>query len=197
MSLQNKIISYVLLAISLVLGFFLVNNIKFAIEEEERIAASEEEVKNKLMLIRDAEIAYQSVKGKYTSNWDSLAKFVESDIFYITQKTEQIISLSYGADSVIVHIDTLGTKPVLDSLFKDPIFATYDFSNLKYIPNTENLAFDIFTEKIEKGGVIVDVIEVKDVAPVNPNRKEDSDIRNRKPLRFGSRTDITTSGNWE
>ena len=44
---------------------------------------------------------------------------------------------------------------------------------------------------------MIDVIEVRDTDPVDPTRKEDNDGRNRKPLRFGSRTDVTTSGNWE
>jgi hypothetical protein len=43
----------------------------------------------------------------------------------------------------------------------------------------------------------VDVIEVKDPKPVNPNRKESNEAKNRKPLHFGSRFDISTSGNWE
>ena len=44
---------------------------------------------------------------------------------------------------------------------------------------------------------MVDVVEVRDVAPVNPNRNEENEAKNRKPLRFGSRTDVTTAGNWE
>jgi hypothetical protein len=41
---------------------------------------------------------------------------------------------------------------------------------------------------------MVDVFEVKDVAPVNPVRKKNN---NEKALKIGSRVDVTTSGNWE
>ena len=194
---QNKIISIVLLLIALFLGGYLVNSIKSSIDEKERISRVEKKVQNKLMLIRKAEIGYQAVNGNYTDNWDTLANFVDNGQFYITEKTETIIQLSYGADSVYVEIDTLGTKRVIDSLFSAPMFASYDFSQLKYIPETENAEFEIFAAEIEKSGVHVDVIEVRDTQPADPKRNEDNDGRNRKPLRFGSRTDVTTNGNWE
>ena len=183
--------------IALFLGAYLVNSIKSSIDEKERISKVEKKVQDKLMLIRKAEIGYQAVNGNYTDNWDTLANFIDNGLFYITEKTETIIQLSYGADSVYVEIDTLGTLPVVDSLFSAPKFASYDFSQLKYIPETENAEFEIFVAEIEKSGVNVDVIEVRDTQPADPKRKEDNDGRNRKPLRFGSRTDVTTNGNWE
>lgn len=183
--------------VALSLGVYLVHSIKSSIDEKERISRVEKKVQDKLMLIRKAEIGYQAINGDYTDNWDSLATFINNGLFYITEKTETIIQLSYGADSVYVEIDTLGTMAVRDSLFAAPMFKSYDFSQLKYIPETENAVFEIFAAEIEKSGVKVDVIEVVDTAPANPARKEDNDGRNRKPLRFGSRTDVTTNGNWE
>ncbi len=194
---KNKIISTVLLVIALSLGAYLVYSIKSSIDEDKRIARVEKKVQDKLILIRKAEIGYQAVKGSYTDNWDSLAAFIDGGLFYITERTETIIPLSYGADSVVVEIDTLGTIAVMDSLFAASKFAGYDFSQLKYIPETDNAEFEIFAAEIQKSGVNVDVIEVRDTAPADPSRKEDNDGRNRKPLRFGSRTDVTTSGNWE
>ena len=43
----------------------------------------------------------------------------------------------------------------------------------------------------------VDVIEVRDPNPINPIRKESNEQKARKPLRFGSRLDVSTAGNWE
>lgn len=194
---KNKIISILLLVVSLVLGGYLVSSIKSSIDTKEQIARVEEKVQKKLEIIRKAEIGFQSAYGDYTDNWGTLANFIEADSFFITQKTETIIPLSYGADSVVVTIDTLGTVPVMDSLFSHPKFVNYDFRALKFIPETDNAEFEIFADEITKSGVKVDVIEVRDTAPVNPKRKEENDGRNRKPLRFGSRTDVTTSGNWE
>ena len=44
---------------------------------------------------------------------------------------------------------------------------------------------------------MVDVLEVIDPCPADPTRKESNDNRKRKYLRFGSRDEVTTTGNWE
>jgi hypothetical protein len=72
-----------------------------------------------------------------------------------------------------------------------------DVKTLNIVPGSDNKQFDIFTEAIDRNGIKVWVIEVKDPAPINPERNERNEAKNRKPLRFGSRTDVNTSGNWE
>ncbi len=193
----TKIITYALFIAAIGLSYYLYSSIKFAIDEEKRIVAHEQLVINKLTMIRSAELAYLAVNGTYTNNWDSLASFMQNGDFYIIQRTEEIITLSYGADSSIWHLDTLGIVKVYDSLFNEKKYPLLDFTQLKAIPEVENNFFELFSDEIVKGGVSVHVIEVRDTAPVNPNRSEESEARNRKPLRFGSRTDVTTAGNWE
>lgn len=72
-----------------------------------------------------------------------------------------------------------------------------DLTTIGNVPGKTGLKFDIFVGVVEKGGLKVQVIEVKDPKPVNPIRKESNEAKNRKPLHFGSRFDISTSGNWE
>ena len=72
-----------------------------------------------------------------------------------------------------------------------------DISRLAYVPGYEDVKFEIYADEIERSNLLVDVIEVKNPKPFDPTRSEDNDAKNRKPLRFGSRTDVTTSGNWE
>lgn len=193
----TKISTIALFIVSLVLAYYLYSRIKFAIDEEKRIVAHEMKVIAKLSMIREAELAYLSVNGEYTNNWDTLSHFMQNGDFYIIQRTETIITLSYGADSSFVHLDTLNTVKVLDSLFSDRKYPNLDFDRLKYIPGTDNKIFDLFADVITKGGVRVDVVEVRDTAPENPVRHESNEARNKKPLRFGSRTEVTTAGNWE
>ncbi|HCR54206.1 MAG TPA: hypothetical protein DIW27_07315, partial [Cytophagales bacterium] len=71
-----------------------------------------------------------------------------------------------------------------------------DLSRLAFKPDSDK-KFDIYVGKVDRGGIMVDVIEVKDPSPDNPFRSEGNEAKNRKPLRFGSRTDVSTSGNWE
>jgi len=271
--MNTKILSIVTLVIALVLAYFLVNNIKFAIDEEQRITQSESVVIEKLKLIREAEKAYQEVYNRYTNNWDSLINFIENAQYPITKRSEKIIELAYGADSIVVTIDTIDIISAKEYIFvkKHDVFAAddgkfieffvkkgqevkngqkiysmiseltgkkvnqiakskgtvtklevvqpnstikkgeilfhmreekfdpnTDISQLAYIPFTNPTAkFDLFADRIEKNRMMVNVVEVRDTKPVDPKRKESNEINNRKPLRFGSRTDVTTAGNWE
>jgi biotin carboxyl carrier protein len=72
-----------------------------------------------------------------------------------------------------------------------------DLSTLAFVPGSEGVKFEIFAGTVDKNGIKVDVIEVKDPKPVNPERKESNEQKARKPLRFGSRLDVSTAGNWE
>lgn len=190
----TKILTIVFVVISIGLAYILIDSIRTDINEEKRIATIEANIIEKLKMIRDAQVAYQAVNGNYTSDWDKLISFVDTGKIYITQRREQIITLDYGADSVVVSIDTLGSVPVIDSLFSADKYPNFQLERLPYIPGNETKKFDIFADEINKGGVNVDVFEVKDPEPVNPARLKKA---SRGPLRVGSRTEVTTAGNWE
>ncbi len=266
----TKILSIGFLIGSVALAWYLGSNIKETIDERELIAEREQAVIEKLMLIREAEIVYQEVNGNYTSDWDKLIDFIQNGRVPIVEKKETIITLSYGADSIIVTYDTLEIISAKEKIFKasynvnaanNGTFAGYkvnigdrvrrgdvayelnqngkivghkfkdggrltsrvdisngtpvskgdllmtieetkfnpniDLSKLSYVPGYDNVQFDIFADEIEKGNVFVDVIEVKNPRPFDRTRSEDSEFANRRPLRFGSKTNVTTSGNWE
>ncbi len=193
---NTKILTYVLGVVALGMTYYLVNFIYSDIETKKNIAEVEQQVKEKLMIIREAEQAYQATNGKFTSDWDKLTSFINEGRLYIIQRKPEIIPLGYGVDSIIMHIDTLDAVNVKDSLFSAVKYPNLDISRLAYVPGSEK-KFNIFADKIQKSGVTVDVIEVVDSDPVDKTRKEDDDRRNRRPLRFGSRTEITTTGNWE
>ena len=54
-----------------------------------------------------------------------------------------------------------------------------------------SMVSSIFTTAITN-----DVVEVRNPKPFDPDRKESNEANINKPLRFGSRTSITTAGNW-
>lgn len=271
--MKTRYYSILTMIVALGLGYFLVNSIKGAIDEEARIKQSEAIIIDKLKLIRAAEKAYQTMYGRFTNNWDTLVNFIEHGQFPITKRTEYIIQLSYGADSSVVVIDTLEVVPVRDYIFEkdhniyaanDGLFGEYfvspgqyvvkgtkiysminkrngkrvnqvaketgrvhdivskvdgskldkgellfilteekfdpatDISQLPYIPfSNPPIKFEIFAELIQRNHLMVNVIEVRDINPINPLRNEENEANNRKPLRFGSRTEVTTAGNWE
>lgn len=258
-----RVISIFFFIVAIGLGGYLFYRIKYKIDEDKRVERQEALVINKLSMIRDAQVAYQSVIGDYTGDWDTLVNFVDTANLYITQRSESITTLSYGRDSVTIEIDTIGLVSVKDSIFVvkepvsslvkgtievvevsegqsvqkgDPLFTVRtpngktvkmraqrdasikdifridgtgvdigetvmileyprinDIRNLPYLPGSTDKKFDLFAGTIVRGNVVVDVFEVKDTDPVNPARK----VRGEEnPLRVGSRTDVTTSGNW-
>ncbi len=188
----TKILTIVFYFVSIGLAYFLISGISHDIEQEKLIKSVEAKVIDKLKQIRSAEISYQVANGVFTSDWGKLLSFVDTGTIYITERIETVHTLEYGADSISVQIDTLGSVPVKDSLFS----ADFDFTQLPFVPNSDK-KYLIWADKINKSGVMVDVLEVVDPAPFDPSRREDNEIKNRKPLRFGSRTDVTTAGNWE
>ena len=261
----TRIISIVFLLVAAYLGYYLVDSVKSVIDEEAYIKKTETSIIQKLKLIRDTEVAYQLVHGKYTSDWDSLISFLDSGTIYITERREEIIPQEYGTEEIIVHIDTVGNMSAKEYVFTEMYlllasdtgviqtmnfkvgdeitknFQLYtlltpqklfkvrsqyegvvtklyvgpsdrvnkgdnigemvrhkfpmntDISRLAFIPGTDK-KFDIFADKINRSGVWIDVFEVKDVNPVNPERRKNN---NEKALRVGSRTDVTIAGNWE
>jgi hypothetical protein len=87
---------------------------------------------------------------------------------------------------------------ILFILVEEKFDPNTNIDELAIIPLTNPpLKFDLFADRINKNNLLVNVIEVRDIAPVNPKRKEDNEANNRKPLRFGSRSEVTTAGNWE
>ena len=190
-----KFYTYGTLVFALGLAFYLVNSIKFSIDEEARITTAESKVINKLKLIREAQIAFQSVNGEYANDWDSLLNFIEKGEIFLIQRREETVLLDYGAEETTLYLDTLGSISVLDSIFSP--YPNFDAQSLVYVPGYDNVKFKFWASKIEKGGVEVDVVEVRNPKPFDPDRKEENEANINKPLRFGSRTSITTAGNWE
>ncbi|WP_436517227.1 hypothetical protein [Ekhidna sp. To15] len=195
---KTKIVSVVMLVVWVSLAVFLVYSIKSSIDEAARIENAEARIIEQLKMIREAEIAYMSVNGQYTSDWDKLLAFIDTGKFYLTERSETIIPQPYGKDSIYVEIDTLGTKAVIDSLFGNNKWPRFNLASLPYVPDTAPaVKFDVWADKILKAGLLVNAIEVKNPRPVDPTRDEESEYNTRKPLRFGSRTSVTTAGNWE
>ena len=192
---KNKIYTYSTLFLAILLAGYLVNSIKTSIDEEERITKIESKIIDKLKLIRSAQIAYQSVNGEYTSDWGKLINFVDSGEIYLIQRREETILLEYGAEETTLYLDTIGSISVIDSLYYN--ISNFSSKSLQYVPGFENIKFKMWSGKIEKGGVMVNVVEVRNPKPVDINRRESNEANIHKPLRFGSRISVTTAGNWE
>ncbi len=204
MKIRIAIISILLACLSIGVGTFLVKSIKKRWYEKVSIKETENQIKTKLKIIREAQKAYYSVNQRYCGDWDSLTTFLTDGKLYVIQRSETLIPVFYWdgtskGDSVIVKLDTLGSVSVKDSLFSEKKYPKLHIPTLRKVPHPEpekvNKDFDIFAGKIERG---LSVFEVKDPDPINPDRiaKADGTMK-KQPLSIGHRTKSSLKGSWE
>jgi len=190
----SKILSIVFLLGALGLGYKLYLGVDEVVEEEKVLNRTEERIIEKLEMLRDAQIAYQAANDGYASNWEELKKFITDGNIYLVQRTETTKLLDYGEEVTTVTLDTLGSVNVQDSLFNEAKYPDFDLELLNVVPGSGGKTFEFFADKIERSSREIAVFEIRDPAPRNPERRRNN---NEKALRVGSRTDSSTSGNWE
>ncbi|MFC0262812.1 hypothetical protein [Fontibacter flavus] len=190
----SKILSVVFLLGALGLGYMLYKSVDDVVQKEKEIAAIESRIIEKLQMLRDAQIAYIAANGEYASNWQDLKKFIEEGDIWLVERKETTKLLEYGKEETTVTFDTLGSVTVMDSLFNERRYPNFNLENLHIVPGSGGKQFEFFADKIERSQREIGVFEIRDPDPINPKRRENN---KEKALRVGSRTDSSTSGNWE
>ena len=194
---------------NIVLVFLIFRSINSPIKFNEVKNERYSKVIDRLKDIRNAQIAFKSINGIYSNDFEELIKFIDSAEFTITQKRDS----SYMEYDRIYRIDMLREVIVTDTLgfvsVKDSLFANNsDYKNMASIPikGVESL-FSLKADVIDKNGYNVPVFEVrvsKDVILFDQNKdllnqeKETVSVDgvNGPDLVLGSLTDVSTSGNW-
>ncbi|GAB4334273.1 MAG: hypothetical protein OHK0038_11130 [Flammeovirgaceae bacterium] len=202
---KTKIFTLLFVPIIAFLGWRLAYGIYSQIKMAKDIEISEYQVIEKLKLIRAAQKEYFAKYNRYTGSWDTLAMFIEKDTVYNVSKRDVIIPRkpndprAYLGDSVRIVYDTLSSQLAKDKLFPADKFPNFDAKSLRFIPNLDNKEFELFAGEITSGKnkIKMQVIEVVDKYPMDKTRKEDDENPRRRFLRFGSRNEVTLSGNWE
>jgi hypothetical protein len=152
-------------------------------------------------------LAYKTVNGKFTDNWDELVKFIETGKFTITQRRDSTVfdaemTKRFGVDMTkdIVVIDTLGTVAVKDSLFG----ADTRYKTMMNVPVGEPGAkfklqagkldeIPVFEASVDKSILLFD--QDKNLL-AKENEVVSVDGVNGPILKVGSMTEVNTNGNW-
>ncbi|WP_026916353.1 hypothetical protein [Christiangramia portivictoriae] len=161
--------------------------------------------------IRAAELAHQEVTGRFTGNWDSLVRFIDTAEFAITQRRDTVMldeeyAKTYGVDKNIekVIIDTLDFVPVRDSLFKGN---KERYQTMMNVPvEGVNERFELRAGTIQKGDNKIPVFEARIPKAVvlsdqdrtlilQENEVQSVDDVNGRYISVGSMTEVSTSGN--
>ncbi|HAB27641.1 MAG TPA: hypothetical protein DCE27_07785 [Xanthomarina gelatinilytica] len=164
----------------------------------------------KLIDIRDAQLAHQQVTGKFAPTFDNLVKFIDTAQFTITQRRDSTVideelTRRYGGVETtkeITIIDTLGFKSVKDSLFKN----SDRYKTMMNVPNTDaqfemqaglleqnDLKIPVFEASVKKSVILHD--QDKDLI-AQENQVVSVDGVNGDALKVGSMEEVKTNGNW-
>ena len=194
------------------LGYLTFNSvydeIKFHNIKQDRYAAV---IKN-LVDIRDSELAYKEVNGKFTNNYDSLVSFIETGKFAIIERRDTTVadvekSKAYGGIKYTKEItitDTLDFVSVRDSLFKK----STRYKTMMNIPFAkEGTVFALKAGEVGEEDKKLPVFEAvawkKDILHDQPKdlvKKEEDAFSveeiNGNAIKIGSMEEIKVNGNW-
>ncbi|MEH0007520.1 MAG: hypothetical protein V6Z82_02225 [Flavobacteriales bacterium] len=201
-----KTISAALFAVALVCAYFvyhaIMGPVRFDKQRDERYKAAVA----KLIRIRDAELAYKTINGQYTGDFQALFQFLDTAAFVLTSRRDtafqvydKVYRIDRQVDSVIV--DTLGFQSVKDSLFSD-----YDYRQLEIVPFTQGAKFELKADSLEKNAMLNPVFYARVnkrvlLIGLDAQRIEEDIIAPTVAvqgtyLQVGDLKKVTTSGNW-
>lgn len=140
---------------------------------------------------------YLVAQGDYVIKGQKIYKMVSATtgkiVDQIAKQSGRVTEITRRAPE-----STLVKAEILFSMIEEIFDPNLNIDEMAYIPLTNPpIKFDLFADRINKNNMMVNVVEVRDLLPVNPKRNEENESNNRKPLRFGSRSEVTTVGNWE
>lgn len=171
---------------------------------------------SKLKDIQTAQLAYQSLTGKFTDSYDDLIAFIDTAEYAITSRRDTSFAdternLAFGLDAETggyyleaIIIDTIGFMPVKDSLFKNtdryktmmniPIDGVDEKIELK-AGNLERrgTSYAVFQARVAKELILKD--QDRNLV-VQEKLTQSVDGVNGEYIQVGDMDDINTSGNW-
>jgi len=199
--MKKPIIQIILLAIAVVLGYFIYVSIMQPVNFNKEKRAREAVVIQYLKDIRSAEFIYKQLNNRYTGSFDTLIHFMDSAQIPVVK----IIPDPHDTTYTLTINDTIGYVKVADSLFKNQ--PNVDYHHINIIPFSGGKKFQLKAGVIKKGGIKVNVFEVKApyttylkgmnkqlIVNLTATRKE---LKKYPGLKVGSMTEPSTNGNWE
>jgi hypothetical protein len=192
-NMKKLIIQITLAIVSLLLAYFIYNGIQGPIKFKNEVEKRSAVVVDKLKDIRDAQVAYRNVNGRFTTSFDTLVDFITTGKIPIIKLTADPEDTTFS----VMFVDTVGFTLVMDSIFKNK--PNFKPNELKYIPFSDGVEFDMKAGTTVKGNVTVNVIEVFAAHKhfLKGLELKKNHIDPEDGLKFGSMFDPTTDGNWE
>lgn len=199
--MKYKIFQVILIAIAIVFAYLIYDSIMHPVRFNKEKDAREAVVIQYLKDIRSAEAIYRQLNNKYTGSFDTLIQFMG------TAKIPVVKMIPDPTDTTFTRTinDTIGYVKVADSLFGK--HSNIDYKKIDIIPFSNGEKFSLKAGVIQKGGVNVNVFEVK--APYKTFLKgmdkqtvlnliaSKKELKKYPGLKVGSMQEPSTDGNWE
>ncbi len=137
---MKNILQILLAVLIVVLAYFTFQSINKPLEFRKLKKHRYEKIKEKLIDIRKAQVAYKDVHGKYTGSFDTLIKFIETDSMPLVKSIGTLTDEQYESGMTekeavkkgIITRDTIMVS-ALDTLFGK----NYNIADLRYVPFTD------------------------------------------------------------
>ncbi|CAM3419102.1 hypothetical protein [Aequorivita lipolytica] len=210
---MKLVIQIVLWIVIIFLGWKLYTSVMGPVEFNKVKEARYAKVIKNLKDVQAAELAHKEITGKFTGDWDSLVRFIDTAQFARTQRRDTSYAdvaknKAFGIDEGYFIeeslIDTLGFTPVKDSLFG----ATDRYKTMMNVPiEGVDAKFELKAGKIEKNDATYSVFEAKIakkiiLADLNKDllaqeiQVQSVDGVNGPDIKVGSLEEVNTTGNW-
>lgn len=204
MNKKLTIINIALALVAIFLAYLVFDSIRQPVAFEKTRKEREVKVVQSLKDIRSTQTLFKQTYNRYTANFDSLVEYI---------KTGELPVVNIVADPEDTTFtktinDTVGYIKVSDSLFKNRV--DFNVDDIRYIPYSNKVQFEMQAGYITRGGLKVAVFEAK--APyksylndddknfrqrVNNLRAEQEDLGKYAGLKVGSMDEASLNGNWE
>lgn len=204
----KPIINIVLWALIIFLGYLTFMSVYREIQFNKLKVKRYEVVINRLIDIRDSQLAYKEVHGEYTDSFETLIKFVENGRVPILQRRDTLV-LDEERTKAFGNVETMKTITLIDTLsyytVKDSIYKGNDrYKNMMNVGiGKEGATFTLKAGKLDKYPVFeasVDKALILDDQEPYLIEKEKQvmsvDGVNGPTLKVGSMDEVFTKGNW-
>ncbi|MCT4665099.1 MAG: hypothetical protein N4A45_07690 [Flavobacteriales bacterium] len=197
---MKYLIRLVLLAVVGYLAVQLYNSIQEPIIFEKKKEAIYTEVKERLHLIKDAQMAFKEGNKRYANNFSELINHIDTAEFVLISKRDSSF-LYYNKvyrekqEKIVTIVDTLGFVSIKDSVFNNDDNL---LKNLASIPTSKKGdKFEMKTSLVKKGSLNVPTLLVKAKKEVLLEGLNKRLIANKADdLTIGSLEEVHLNGNW-
>jgi len=211
---MKLVLQLLLWLVIIFLGWKLYNSVNGPVEFNKAKEVRYTKVIKNLKDIKAAEMAHNEITGKFTGNFDSLIRFIDTaqfanverrDTSYADVAKNKAFGINEGYFIEDIVLDTLGFTPVKEALFNGD---ENRYRTMMNIPiEGIDAKFELQAGKLEKSGATYSVFEAKVSKDVileglDPDlivqEKQVVSVEgvNGPSIKVGSMTEVNTSGNW-